>query len=359
MPRPTPRSFTSPRTLRAAGHSAVLVAAFLVAAFLAAAGSARADSPEIAMRDFASGQIKKGVRSIGFGGDGATWGNYGLVWRDHDTVLADYGDTSYSNGNGFHFAALGATTPSLWHELAVYVIAMKEDSGLLHLDLKSPGLGTHPKPVVGRGADQALFSKIALPLTGSLSAGVLLSYEKSHFDARETGSPQAAVRYDTSWRPSGGAGIAWQPNPRVLLGLRALFNNDQEHRTDPLGAAAGLARSVEYRLGGSLAPWRGALIDVGATRLEKRNTVSGTHSISYEPNIGFEQNLLPQRLTVRFGVDETSPTAGLSLKLHPFNLDLAYVRNMARARVGELFGARGDSIVATLTLDDALIGGRP
>ena len=26
-------------------------------------------SPELAMRDFASGQIKKGVRSIGFGGD--------------------------------------------------------------------------------------------------------------------------------------------------------------------------------------------------------------------------------------------------------------------------------------------------
>jgi hypothetical protein len=29
-------------------------------------------APELAMRDFASGQVKKGVRSIGFGGDGAT-----------------------------------------------------------------------------------------------------------------------------------------------------------------------------------------------------------------------------------------------------------------------------------------------
>ena len=48
------------------------------------------------MRDFSSGQIKKGVRSIGFGGDGATWGNYGLVWRDAGTALVDYGDTSYT-----------------------------------------------------------------------------------------------------------------------------------------------------------------------------------------------------------------------------------------------------------------------
>ena len=46
---------------------------------------ARAQSPELAMRDFSSGQIKKGVRSLGFGGDGATWGNYALVWKDPGT----------------------------------------------------------------------------------------------------------------------------------------------------------------------------------------------------------------------------------------------------------------------------------
>ena len=45
---------------------------------------ARAQSPELSMREFASSQIKKGVRSIGFGGDGATWGNYSLVWQDKD-----------------------------------------------------------------------------------------------------------------------------------------------------------------------------------------------------------------------------------------------------------------------------------
>src|SRR5579864_8500821 len=78
----------------------------------------QADSPELAMRDFSSGQIKKGVRSIAFGGDGATWGNYALVWKDAATALADYGDTSYSNGDDFHFSALGVTSPSLWHDLA-------------------------------------------------------------------------------------------------------------------------------------------------------------------------------------------------------------------------------------------------
>jgi hypothetical protein len=50
-------------------------------------------APELAMRDFASGQVKKGVRSIGFGGDGATWGNYALVWKDAGGALADYSDT--------------------------------------------------------------------------------------------------------------------------------------------------------------------------------------------------------------------------------------------------------------------------
>jgi hypothetical protein len=97
-------------------------------------------SPELAMRDFSSGQIKKGMRSIGFGGDGATWGNYGLVWKDAGTALLDYGDTSYSNDNDFHFEALGATTPPLWHDLAIYLIAMTETTNGVHFSLKSPRL---------------------------------------------------------------------------------------------------------------------------------------------------------------------------------------------------------------------------
>ena len=37
--------------------------------------------PETALREFAGGQIKKGVRTIGMGGDGATTGNYALVYK--------------------------------------------------------------------------------------------------------------------------------------------------------------------------------------------------------------------------------------------------------------------------------------
>src|SRR6202030_2326290 len=70
-------------------------------------------SPELAMRDFSSGQIKKGARSIGFGGDGATWGNYGLVWKDADSGLVDYSDTHFTNGNDFQFYAVGVNTPRL------------------------------------------------------------------------------------------------------------------------------------------------------------------------------------------------------------------------------------------------------
>lgn len=308
-------------------------------------------SPELAMRDFSSGQIKKGVRSIGFGGDGATWGNYSLVWKDAGTALLDYGDTSYSNDNGFHFEAVGATTPALWHDLAIYVITMTETTNEVHFSLKSPGLGPGVTPVFGHGTDDALFSKIALPVGHGVSAGILLSYETSHFDASSVATPQEEVRYETRWRPSGGFGIAWQPSKRLLFGFRALLNNDLERRIDPLGTSEELARSAELRLGGSVSPWDGALIDVGGTRLEKRNAIVRTHTTTHEPNVGFEQALLARRLTLRFGVDETSPTAGLSVRLRPCNLDVAYVRNMARRRVGELFGTRSNSILATFTVD--------
>ena len=309
------------------------------------------------MREFSSGQIKKGVRSIGFGGDGATWGNYGLVWRDAGTALLDYGDTAYTNGNDFHFVAAGATSPALWHDLAIYLIAMTESTNDVQFNLRSPGLGPGPTPVLGHGADDALFSKIAMPLDHGVSAGLLLSYETSHFDASSVAAPDNTVRYETYWRPSGGFGIAWQPNQRLLFGFRALFNNDLERRTDATGTVEGLARSVELRLGGSVSPWEGALIDVGGTRLEKRNAIAHTHTVIYEPNVGFEQALFTRHLTLRFGVDETSPTAGLSVKIQPFKLDVAYVRNMARSRVDELFGTESNSVLATLTLDYGAIQG--
>lgn len=304
------------------------------------------------MREFSSGQIKKGVRSIGFGGDGATWGNYALVWKDADTALVDYGDTHYDNGNDFHFEAVGLTTPALWHHLAIYVIAMFQDTNDVRFNAKSPGLGPSPVPVVGNGSDHAIFSKIALPLGKGFSIGVLLSHETSQFDATPAANLTEVVRYETKWRPSGGFGVAWQPNKRMLFGFRGLFNNDLERRTDSAGTAEGIVHTQEYRMGVSVAPWKGALLDVGETRLQRRNALARTHSLVYHSNLGFEQILFHARFTPRFGLDETSPTVGFSVKFAPrYKLDFAYVDKMARSRVGNLFGPDSNSFLVTFTVD--------
>ena len=137
----------------------------------------------------------------------------------------------------------------------------------------------------------------------------------------------------------------------MLFGFRGLLNNDLERRTDPAGTTEGMARTAEYRLGGSISPWGGALVDVGGTRLERRNALAATHTIVYHPNLGFEQALLDKRLALRFGLDETSPTAGLTLKVDRFKLDAAYVDNMARSRVGLLFGTHSRSFLMTFTVD--------
>jgi hypothetical protein len=307
------------------------------------------------MREFSSGQIKKGVRSIGFGGDGATWGNYALVWRDADTVLVDYGDTNYTNGNDFHFWAVGLTSPSLWHGLTVYVIAMFQDTNDVRFSAKSPGLGPAPLPLIGKGSDHAVFSKIAMPLGKGVSVGVLLSHETSHFDAASAANPDPMqrVRYETKWRPSGGFGVAWQPTKSMLFGFRGLLNNDSERRTDPAGTTEGMIRTREYRLGGSISPWKGALVDIGTTRLERRNVLAATHTTFYHPNLGFEQTLLDGRLALRVGLDETSPVAGFSCKFARLKLDFAYVDNMARSRVRDLFGGDSRSFLMTLTGDYA------
>ena len=303
------------------------------------------------MREFASGQIKKGVRSIGFGGDGATWGNYALVWQDKETVVADYGITHYTDGNNFQFTALGLTSPSLSHRLAIYAIGMFEGSNDVRFNAKSPGLGPNPVALIGNGSDQALFSKIAMPLGKGFSVGVLLSYEMSHFDALAVANSLETVHYDTKWRPSGGLGFSWQPNKRILVGFRGLVNSDMERRADAAGTKDGMARTTEYRIGGSISPWKGALIDLGTTRLERRNDLNGTHSVVFHINPGFEQALLEKRMALRFGVDETSPTVGCSFKRSRYKLDAAYVDNMARSRVGNLFGTSSSSFVMTFTFD--------
>ncbi|HLW55391.1 MAG TPA: hypothetical protein VKW06_21360 [Candidatus Angelobacter sp.] len=323
-----------------------------MAPFCGLGDRASAQSPELSMREFSSGQIKKGVRSIGFGGDGATWGNYALVYRDADTALVDYGDTHYTNGNDFHFSAVGLTTADLWHGLAVYAIAMFQGTNDVHFNARSPGLGPAAVPLVGKGSDDAIFVKIAMPVTRGISVGGLLSHETSQFNAAPgTASTLQTVHYQTRWRPSGGFGLTWQPDKKMLFGFRGLLNNDLEQRTDPLGLTQGKVHSAEFRLGGSYLPWKGAVLDVGGTRLERRNALAGTHTLVYHPNLGFEQALLQTRLVLRAGVDETSPTAGFSFKFNRFKLDAAYVDNMARSRVANLFGMHSNSVLFTFTVD--------
>ncbi len=304
------------------------------------------------MREFASGQIKKGVRSIGFGGDGATWGNYALVWKDHDSALVDGGDTEYADGNDFHFSAAGATSPLLWHDLTIYVIALKQDSNNVHLFTGSPGWGSGRTWATGQGSNQAFFTKMAMPLGNGFSAGLLLSHEVSQFYAQSESSPARTAHYQTAWRPSGGYGVVWQdPESSWLVGFRGLLNRDQERRTDTSGTAEGLAQSSEYRIGTSFAPWDGALLDVGQTRYHRQNELSQINTTYEAPNLGFEQSFNSNRMAVRFGLDESSPGAGFTAKYESFKLDVAYIHNLGHDRVGDLFGTNSQSLIVTLTYD--------
>ncbi len=303
------------------------------------------------MREFSSSQIKKGVRPIGFGGDGATWGNYGLLWHEAGGALGDDGETQFTNGNEFQFQALGMTSPATWHRLTFYAITMVQRGNDIHLKARSPGLGPGSTAITGSGADLGVFGKIAMPLSRGFSLGVLLSHERSHFEASSDTTPANTIRYDSAWRPSGGLALAWEPSRRLLFGIREMVNNDMEYRTDPEGTTHGEIRSTEFRLGADIAPWRGAWLDVGGTSLIRSNAQTATHSHVYQPNLGFEQNLLHKRLSLRSGLDETSPTSGLSLQCRRLKLDTAYVHNMGRSRVGTLFGTSSNSFLATLTFN--------
>jgi hypothetical protein len=312
---------------------------------------AYAQSPEISLREFASGQIKKGVRSIGMGGDGATWGNYSLVWRDSSTALADVGNTRYSNGNNFGFNAIGVTTPGLWHGMTVYAIALSQNANDVSAFLKSPGLGLTPVSTHGDGNNQALFVKAALPLNKQFSFGVLLSYERSQYSASADNNSNSFVRYQTGWLPTGGFGMTYQPVTRFLFGFRALFNQDMEHRIDNTSSVQGVSASQEYRVGASAGLWKGALIDIGGNLRSKQNHIAGTSSSQIKPNVGFEQNLWNRHLALRAGVDETSGTGGFTLKFQPVTVDVAYVNNIGIARVGSLYGENSNSFIATVVFN--------
>lgn len=329
----------------------------VVIAFLLASSFARAQSPELSLREFASGQIKKGVRSIGMGGDGATWGNYSLVYRDAGTALFDAGIASYDNGNAFTFTAVGFTTPKLWRGLALYAIALSQTATSIHVKLKSPGLGDDAVPVVGDGSNQAVFVKVAMPLPRGFSIGVMLAYEVSTYSGTSELDGRSPIRYETRWRPSGGFGVSWN-NKKWLAGARVILNHDEERRTDARGSTEGLARSYEFRVGGSYSPWKGAIVDVGGTLLDRANAIANTEKLVGGANLGFEQAFWERAIVVRGGVDECTfglqgctATAGVSTKVGPVNLDVAYLYNLGDERIGKLFGDHSHSILLTLTLD--------
>jgi hypothetical protein len=308
-------------------------------------------SPELSLREFASGQIKKGVRSIGMGGDGATWGNYSLVYRDSSTALMDAGTTVYTNSNRFGFTAVGVTLPSFKNGLTLYAIALSQYATGVSTTLKYPGSGGLPDAVHGDGNNQAVFIKAAMSLGSGISAGILLSYERSGFNAHSDEKMGQFVNYQTRWVPSGGFGVTWQPSRRVLLGFRALFNNDIEQQSDNVGSRNGRNNTQEYRLGVSVGLWKGALVDVGGNVRHRYNELYNTNSTATEPNLGFEQNFWKRHVAIRFGLDESSGTGGLSLRFSPIVVDVAYVRNLAAERVGTLFGSSSNSILLTVVFD--------
>jgi hypothetical protein len=327
-----------------------IVTAFAVTAGpLLLAKTARAQSPETAMREFASTQVKKGVRPIGMGGDGATWGNYSLVYRDSGTALVDVGVTDYASGNKFTFTAVGFTSPSLWHNLAIYGIALSQHATNINTTLNAPLTGDG-ELVHGSGADQGLFFKAAMPIASGWSAGAMLSYELSQFDATgaSTGVP---VHYETQWRPSGGFGLTWQPLSRFLLGSRMILNTDREFRRDGNLETSGTAKSFEWRFGGSVAPWSGALFDVGGTRVARTNGLSGRKSTLIDPNIGFEQAFLGGNFVLRTGHDETATTGGFTVRKGRLKADVAYVDGLGLARAGTIFGAHSRSVIVTFMYD--------
>jgi hypothetical protein len=322
--------------------------AFAILIFSFASFSSMSQSPEILLREYASGQIKKGVRSIGMGGNGATWGNYALTWRDSSSALVNAGATAYTNDNYFSFTAVGVNAPRLKNGWVFYVIALSQYASDVTLNLKSPALGSGPIPVRGDGSNQAVFVKGAKPLKKGFSFGFLLSYERSQFSANAESNPANFVRYQTRWLPSGGFGFTWQPDQRWLFGFRGLFNHDREKRIDNLGTYEGLNLAHEYRLGVSIGLWQGALIDIGGNMRYRYNELRQAKQTDLSPNLGFEQNFWSRQLALRCGVDESSATGGMSVRKWPVILDVAYLNNLGYARLGSLFGTSSNSIIATL-----------
>jgi hypothetical protein len=323
----------------------------IIAALLLIAGVANA-GPEMALREFAGGQVKKGVRTIGMGGDGATTGNYALVYRDAGGAIFDEGITHFTdNGNLFTFSAVGFTTPKFWDDAAFYVIALGQVGNHVHVWDFTPKASGKP-PSTGSLSDTSVFIKFAKPITPTLSVGFMGAYELSQASLNpNAGGP--AIDFHTGYLPSGGFGLHWHPNEQWQFGTRVILNHDDETRMQGASVKTGFLRSYEYRLGGAWSPWRGLLLDLGAVALDRSNTLEHTKTFTLHPAMGLEQALVPKRVWARAGLDETTWTTGMSLAVGVFRIDLAYLYNLAEARTADVFGKRNTSLIATLGFDYA------
>lgn len=315
-----------------------------------AVASSAAAGPETALREFAGGQVKKGVRTIGMGGDGATTGNYALVYKDAGGAIFDEGIAHFTDtGSTFTFSAVGFTTPTFWDDAAFYVIALGQNgTGARVWDLTPASAGKPPSR--GNLADTSIFVKFAKPITSTLSLGLMGAFELSQAALiPDNGAPP--IQFNTSYLPSGGLGVHWHPDDRWQFGVRLILNHDNETRRQGSASTTGFLRSYEYRLGGAYSPWKGGLVDVGAVALDRSNTLEHTTTFALNPTLGIEQALVPKRVWARGGLDETTWTTGMSVAAGPFKIDLAYLYNLAAERTADVFGKRNTSLIGTLGFD--------
>ncbi len=317
-------------------------------AMVIAAGPASA-GPETALREFAGGQVKKGVRTIGMGGDGATTGNYALVYKDAGGAIFDQGIVRFQDtGNLFTFSAVGFTTPRFWDDAAFYVIALGQQGNGVRVWDYSARSASKP-PSLGDLSDTSVFVKFAKPLGKAWSLGFMGAFELSQASLVPFNGA-APIRFHTSYLPSGGAGLHFHPDEHWQAGIRVILNHDNETRTQGSTTKTGLLRSYEYRAGIAYSPWAGTLFDVGAAVLDRNNGLENTSSLDLHPTIGAEQALVRKRVWVRGGLDETTWTTGLSLAVMPVKIDVAYLYNLAAARTQDVFGKRNTSLIATLNI---------
>lgn len=323
--------------------SCTLLLASLLAARPASAG------PETALREFAGGQVKKGVRTIGMGGDGATTGNYALVYRDAGSAIFDEGVVRFRDtANLFTFSGVGFTTPTFWDDAAFYVVALGQQGTGVHVWDYASGPGKPPS--YGNLADTSVFLKFAKPLSKAWSIGFMGAYELSHA-LLVPNDGAAPIAFRTSYLPSGGFGLHYHPDEHWQVGARVILNHDTERRTQAGVSKSGLLRAYEYRLGVAWAPWKGTLLDVGGDALDRSNGLEGTSTFDIHPTIGAEQAIVPKRVWVRGGLDETTWTAGMSLGVRPVKIDVAYLWDLGRARTGDVFGRRNSSLIFTINFD--------